>query len=103
MQAIDDVKNRVAVHDKLDARMMTLKEDLEEISDDTKKSFGDIRSEFKFFTTQVERRQADSDALTRRVINTSESNIDRVRRLVTMIFIQYVEMPCIHRCYKIRI
>lgn len=77
-QEIDEVKTRVSTHDKLDARMMKLKQDLEAIADNNAKMLSDQRSEIKLFTTQIERRQADVDSMTRRIINTTGSNTDKV-------------------------
>jgi predicted nucleic acid-binding Zn-ribbon protein len=42
------------------------------------KMLSDQRSEIKLFTTQIERRQSDVDSMTRRIINTTGSNTDKV-------------------------
>jgi hypothetical protein len=77
--SIDGVKDRVSVHDKLDARMMNLKQDLEEVMDGNSKKLSDMQSELTLFTSKIERRQGEVDSMTKRIIATSGGNIEKVR------------------------
>ena len=76
---IDGVKDRVSAHDKLDARMMNLKQDLEEVMDGNSKKLSDMQSELTLFTSKIERRQGEVDSMTKRIIATSGGNIEKVR------------------------
>jgi hypothetical protein len=80
---IDEVKFKVALNDKLDARMMNVKVELAENADQASKLIGDLKGEMRLFTTQIERRQGDVEALTKRIISTSDGKLDKVRVSLT--------------------
>ena len=58
---------------------MNLKQDLEEVMDGNTKKLSDMEAELTLFTSKIERRQAEVDSMTKRIIATSGGNVEKVR------------------------
>ena len=57
---------------------MNLKQDLEEVMDGNTKKLSDMEAELTMFTSKIERRQAEVDSMTKRIIATSGGNVEKV-------------------------
>jgi hypothetical protein len=57
---------------------MNLKQTLEEVLDGNTKKLSDMEAELSLFTSKIERRQTEVDAMTKRIIATSGGNVEKV-------------------------
>ena len=60
------------------AVQISLKQDLEEVLDANTKKLSDMEAELSVFTAKIERRQNETDSMTKRIIATSGGNIEKV-------------------------